>query len=197
MSAANFSYPGTSGRDEWEISGLLAYVFANRPPGKTVDLVFSGFGFSSIIPPGAAINAIQFGFLGSADDVATDARIVLRVGGGPDSENRAKVPAWATSLHNRSYGDLVGDTWGLADAYPDTDLSDVVRSPDFSAAIQINNIDGFPDDLLRTFINGSVTVTVDWSVVLVEGDPERTVTIVETGSNSVSVGGGGSAEVKV
>jgi hypothetical protein len=185
--SANYAYPGTSGRDNWTLtSGASAYIFANLPAGKSVDLVFSGFDFASEIPAGASIDGIQFNYLGSSDGVATDSRVVLRVGTGPDSDNKAKVTNWPGSTSNRSYGSTAGDTWGLAAANPGMTLSEIVRSSNFSVAIQINNVVGDPEDLARTYVTGGVGVTVNWSLAATV----KPFTVAETMTLTGSVVGG-------
>lgn len=163
-SSANYSYPGTSGRDAWTlVSATQANVFANQPAGKTLDLVFSGFDFASEIPAGASIDGIQLNFLASSDQNASDARVVLRVGTGTDSDNKAKVGNWPSSTDTRIYGSTAGDTWGLAAANPGMTLSEIVRSANFSAALQINNIVGDPEDLARSYV-ASVGMIINWSL---------------------------------
>lgn len=185
-SSANYSYPGTSGRDAWTlVSATQANVFANQPAGKTLDLVFSGFDFASEIPAGASIDGIQLNLLVSADQAATDSRVVLRVGTGTDSDNKAKVPNWPSSTDTRLYGSTAGDTWGLAAANPGMTLSEIVRSSNFSAAVQINNIVGDPEDLARSYVH-SVGMTVNWSLAATV----KPFTVEETMTLSSSVFGG-------
>lgn len=163
-SSANYSYPSTSGVHAWTLTGpAQAYIFANMPQARSLDLVFSGFDFASQIPAGAQIDGIQLNYVGNSDLVATDYRVVLRVGTGPDSANRAKAGNWPGSSTSRTYGSTDNDTWGLAAANPGMTLAEIVRAADFSAAIQINNPFGDPEDLARTYVIG-FNVAVNWSL---------------------------------
>lgn len=163
--AANYNNPVAPGRDLWAPSGVnSASILVYQPAGLSVDLVFSGFDFASQIPAGATINGIAFSYLGSSDvPTASDARVVLRVGNGPDSTNKAKAGSWPHSGTSRSYGSTVGDTWDLAAANPGMTLSEIVRSADFAVAVQINNGVGDPEDLARTYLNGAA-ISVDWAL---------------------------------
>src|SRR5690349_7763507 len=89
---ANYSYPGTSGVYSWSnVTAGGGQVFANMPAARSLDLVFSGFGFDSAIPANAVISAIQLSFQALSDLTTTENRVVLRLGTGPDSVNKAKA----------------------------------------------------------------------------------------------------------
>lgn len=163
--SANYNNPGHPGQHAWTLNGATAAnITSNNPAGLTYDLVFSGFGFSSQIPAGAQIDGISAVFLASTDQVGIlDQRIVLRLGNGPDSSNKAKATVWPFSTASRSYGNTAGDTWGLVAANPGMTLAEIVRAANFSLAIQITNNAGDPEDFQRSFVTGA-GVTVNWSL---------------------------------
>lgn len=186
--AANYNNPVAPGRDLWAPSGVnSANILVNQPAGLSVDLVFSGFDFASQIPAGATINGIAFSYLGSSDvPTASDARVVLRVGNGPDSTNKAKAGSWPPSGTSRAYGSTAGDTWGLAAANPGMTLSEIVRSADFAVAVQINNGVGDPEDLARTYLNGAA-ISVDWAFPVTIKSMTAAATSTMTGEARIGI----------
>jgi hypothetical protein len=163
-SQANYNNPSHPGQHPWTLNGVNgANIAANNPAGLSYDLVWSGFNFASQIPAGATIDGIAFGFIGSTDQPGIlDQRVVLRVGTGPDSANRAKATTWPFSTATRNYGGAA-DTWGLAAANPGMTLAEIVRAANFSVALQVTNNFGDPEDFQRTFVAGA-SVTVSWSL---------------------------------